>query len=101
MIRLVFPLATKPVMNFAVVDHSLSGTPERKPDFRYLICWEPEIEIGLSGEKTIAFFTGDVTGNFAIKLTGITPEGQIICSQTNITFGEAAENDIEKGLFLK
>ena len=85
MIRFIFPLAARCEMRYNAPDYSLPDNLSRNPDFRYLICWEPDVIIGDSGEQTIQFFTGDVSGNFTVKVTGISPEGKIVQSETRIT----------------
>lgn len=85
--RLIYPLASMHEMKFGQQDHSPSGITDRMPDFRYLICWEPDIMIGDSGVTTIHFFTGDVSGEFTIKLSGISPEGMIGEAQRRIMVG--------------
>ncbi len=93
MIRLVFPLAARPEMEYNAVDHSLRDIPNRIPDFRYLICWEPDITIGPHGENTIQFYTGDVSGDFIIKVIGISAQGKIVRSETKIVVGEEPANE--------
>ena len=88
MIRLVFPLASKSAMEFNAVDHSQTDRLKRIPDLRYLICWEPDFTIGSKGENTIRFYTGDVTGEFTVKVTGILPDGKIIHAETKIFVGK-------------
>ncbi|KPL16306.1 MAG: hypothetical protein AMS26_05135 [Bacteroides sp. SM23_62] len=94
MVRLVYPLAAKQEMEYNAPDHSLPDTLKRIPDFRYLICWEPEIEIGPSGEKTIQFFTGDISGEYTVKVTGISPDGIIMEADTRIFVGQDSETDL-------
>ena len=88
MIRLIFPLASKAEMRYDAPDHTHPDTLSRIPDFRYVICWEPDVTIEPEGEKTIQFYTGDVTGEFTIKVCGISPEGKIIHSETKIFVGK-------------
>ncbi|MCK5795231.1 MAG: hypothetical protein KAH12_11025, partial [Anaerolineales bacterium] len=52
MIRLIFPLAARREMRVNAPDYSLPDNLRRNPDFRYLICWEPDVTIGDSGEQT-------------------------------------------------
>ncbi len=93
MTRLVFPLTAKPEMEYDAAVHSLPDTLSRIPDFRYLICWEPDITIGSSGENTILFYTGDVTGEYTVKVTGISTEGIIIQAEAKIFVGQDSETD--------
>ena len=94
MIRLVFPLAAASAMEYNAVDHSSTDIPDRIPDFRYLICWEPDIAIGPSGENTIQFYTGDITGEYTVKVTGISPEGILLKAETKIFVGQVSEKDL-------
>jgi hypothetical protein len=93
MTRLVFPLTAKPEMEYDAAVHSLPDTLSRIPDFRYLICWEPDITIGSSGENTILFYTGDVSGEYTVKVTGISTEGIIIQAEAKIFVGQDSETD--------
>jgi len=93
MSRLVIPLAARSAMEYNAVDHSLPDTPDRLPDFRYLICWEPDITIGPSGENEIQFYTGDITGEYTVKGNGISYEGIIIKAETKILVGQDDESD--------
>ena len=88
MTRLVFPLASKSAMEFNAVDHSQTDTLKRIPDLRYLICWEPDFTVGSEGENTVQFYTGDITGEFTVKVTGILPDGKIIHDETKIFVGK-------------
>ncbi len=85
MVRVIWPMASKPGWKFNNPDSSLSTTPNRIPDFRHLILWEPDFKIGPSGENSIQFYTGDLTGDFTIRVTGISPEGRLFQSETRIT----------------
>jgi hypothetical protein len=84
MTRLVFPLASRSEMHYHVVDHASDGSQDRIPDFRHLVCWEPDIVIGPAGEQMIRFYTGDVTGEHTIKVSGMTREGILVKAETRI-----------------
>jgi len=92
MTRLIYPLASRREMKYNSQDYTLPDTPGRIPDFRYLICWEPDFTIGASGENTIQFFTGDVVGYFTVKVTGISPDGRLVQAETMISVGKNPEN---------
>jgi hypothetical protein len=94
MIRMVFPLAARPEMEYNAVEHSLPDEENRIPDFRYLICWEPDITVGPSGEKLIEFYTGDVSGEYTVRVAGISPEGIIIKAEAKIFVGQDPETDL-------
>lgn len=89
MTRLVFPLASYPEMEYHPVDYSVPGTDDRSPDFRHLLCWEPQIIVGAGGENTIQLYTGDVSGEFIVRVAGISSQGKINRFETSI-FVEAA-----------
>ncbi len=91
MIRMIYPLASLPEMRFKNTDYSLSRTLDRIPDFRHLICWEPNFIVGASGENSIQFYTGDLMGDFTIMVRGISPEGKLIQSETKIKVGHSFE----------
>jgi hypothetical protein len=48
----------------------------RSPDFRHLLHWSANINTSSKGKISTAFYTSDVTGNYAIVLQGITKAGQ-------------------------
>ena len=91
MIRLIYPLASLPEMRFKNPDYSISKTLDRIPDFRHLICWEPNFIVGASGENSIQFYTGDLMGDFTIMVRGISPEGRLLQSETKIKVGHSFE----------
>lgn len=45
------------------------------PDYRYQLLWRPNIELDIP-EKSIEFFTSEVTGKFEIRLEGFTDTGK-------------------------
>ncbi|MDR6761040.1 hypothetical protein J2Y38_001238 [Flavobacterium sp. 2755] len=47
---------------------------DRIPDYRYQLLWEPELSLNGS-EKTISFYTSDVSGTYEINLEGFTKDG--------------------------
>jgi hypothetical protein len=84
MTRIMFPLASGSEMIFESPDHSLPNSSKRIPDFRHLICWEPDVAIGTSGETSIQFYTGDLTGEYTVRVYGLSAEGKLIRSETKI-----------------
>jgi hypothetical protein len=93
MTRMVFPLAAHTKMEYHSVDHSVPGAFNRRPDFRYLLCWEPEVKIGAGAENTIQFYTGDISGEFIVRVTGISSQGKIIRFETSIIVDVVHENE--------
>ncbi|WP_027075400.1 TonB-dependent receptor plug domain-containing protein [Maribacter antarcticus] len=47
-----------------------------KPDYRTTLYWKPELTFNNEGKSTIDFFTGDTTGEFLVKVEGITNDGR-------------------------
>ncbi|AHM61502.1 hypothetical protein D770_16240 [Flammeovirgaceae bacterium 311] len=50
-------------------------TSNRKPDFRKLLHWSPQIITDKNGESSISFYTSDLTGKFVVVVQGITAHG--------------------------
>jgi hypothetical protein len=84
MTRFLYPLANASEWKFTSPDYTITDPRDRKPDFRYLLHWEPNVEIEDSGETSIEFYTGDVTGNFVVKVVGITEQGDILQAENEI-----------------
>lgn len=57
---------------------------ETRSDFRNTIYWNPDIEIGYSGKKTIEFFTSDNISSFRATVEGISRNGMV--GRTEKTF---------------
>ncbi|MGZ5135614.1 MAG: hypothetical protein ACXWCG_10705, partial [Flavitalea sp.] len=47
----------------------------RLPDFRNVLYWSPEINCNENGRGTLAFYTSEVPGTYAIVVQGITADG--------------------------
>jgi len=47
----------------------------RTPDFRSVLLWEPNIDLGPSGTITIEFYTSDDNGSYKIDLQGVSESG--------------------------
>lgn len=61
---------------YSPVYETESQLSDRKPDFRDLLYWSPEVKIDASGKKTISFYTSDQEGIYTIVLQGISAEGR-------------------------
>ena len=48
----------------------------RKPDFRALLYWAPEIRLAENGQTELSFFTSDLKGKFILEVQGISKEGK-------------------------
>ena len=55
------------------------------PDLRQPLLWKPDIFLNHESEiKTINFYSGDLTGDFKVRLEGVTDEGNYISRYINI-----------------
>lgn len=50
---------------------------EKIPDYRYQLCWEPNIT-EISSQKTFEFYTSDISGNYKIQIEGVTKSGESV-----------------------
>ena len=84
MTRFIYPLADASEWKFLSPDYSVTDSLSRIPDLRYLLHWEPEIRPDNSGEISVQFYTGDVTGAFIIKVAGISADGEQLQAEEEI-----------------
>ncbi|MFM9837390.1 MAG: hypothetical protein ACKVOQ_03945 [Cyclobacteriaceae bacterium] len=56
----------------------------RLPDQRYLLFWNPTIDIGKDGHQLLEFYTSDVQGEYKIIVEGMTKNG--LMGNTTATF---------------
>jgi hypothetical protein len=56
----------------------------QSPDFRQLLYWNPNFEITNTQKCNFEFYTSDHTGNYVIKIEGITSDGIPISSSFKI-----------------
>jgi hypothetical protein len=47
----------------------------RKPDFRELLFWAPQIHTDDSGKAQLSFYTGDIPGKYVVVVQGLTADG--------------------------
>lgn len=59
------------------------NTLEKIPDYRYQLCWEPNIT-EISSQKPFEFYTSDVPGNYKIQIEGITKNGEAVLMENYI-----------------
>jgi hypothetical protein len=83
MTRFIYPLANIPEWKFLHPDYSIDPS-DRTPDLRYLLHWEPVVKTDKSGEASIRFYTGDVKGTFVIKVVGLSGNGEILQTESEI-----------------
>jgi hypothetical protein len=91
MTRFLYPMASACEMRFAGPVHS-SDSLTRIPDLRYLLYWDPDVQLKPGEESEIQFYTGDVSGVFRIKIIGLSSQGRLIRAETIITVYEEPSN---------
>lgn len=67
---------------YYTTDYS-KDTFEKIPDYRYQLCWEPNIT-EISSQKPFEFYTSDVPGNYKITIEGITKSGESVSMENYI-----------------
>jgi hypothetical protein len=85
MTRFIYPKTSATEFKFISPDYSVTSTPGRIPDFRYLLTWEPNVKSDSSGVATVQFYTGDITGSFVIMVEGLSDEGEIIQAENEFS----------------
>jgi len=76
--------AAQPVVNvyyrarqFYAPAYEKQETLETRSDFRNTIYWNPNVEVGYSGKKTIEFYTSDDITSFRTTIEGIANDGSV------------------------
>lgn len=60
------------------VHETSSGIDHNTPDLRLLLYWDNDVQL-FNGEKTeVEFFTGDLSGDYIINITGVDQDGEFI-----------------------
>jgi|LSQX01.1.fsa_nt_gb hypothetical protein len=65
--------------------HENSNDNLQLPDLRNLAYWDPNLMVSGNNNTRIEFFTGDLSGEYLLKVQGIDAEGQAILFQKVIT----------------
>lgn len=68
---------------FAAPVYKIDENVESRTDFRNTIYWNPNIEVGYSGKKTIEFFTSDDITSFRTTVEGVGTDGKIGRAEKN------------------
>ena len=50
-------------------------TQNRLPDFRNVLYWSPDVTTATNGKGQFSFYTSEITGTYAVVVTGITKNG--------------------------
>ena len=86
MVRVRYPLGAKEEMTYTLPSFADAGKLTRVPDLRYLLYWNPEVDLPENGENaTVSFTTSDIEGDYTISVIGITGDGKIIHSESGFT----------------
>jgi len=62
-------------------DYAFEKPDHNRLDYRTTLFWQPNIAIEDSNRPPIQFYTGDTTGNYMIKVEGITRDGRAVVGQ--------------------
>ncbi|MBW6498228.1 MAG: hypothetical protein K0B09_07575 [Bacteroidales bacterium] len=74
---------TNPVAYKLVVYNGRENFENNRPDLREVLLWEPEVSLG--SEKTeLAFYTGDLSGEFLVLVQGFTADNKPFSIYQNI-----------------
>jgi hypothetical protein len=68
---------------FAAPVYKVDENVETRTDFRNTIYWNPNVEVGYSGKKTIEFFTSDDITSFRTTVEGIGTDGTLGRAEKN------------------
>lgn len=69
-------LTLLPERQFSIADYE-AQMDSRLPDFRNTLYWNPSVRTNENGKATIRFFTGDSTGDFEIRVEGVSDKGNL------------------------
>ncbi|RKN82718.1 TonB-dependent receptor [Ulvibacterium marinum] len=57
-------------------DYAVSKKEHEKPDYRTTLHWEPKLPVAKNSSPSFSFYTGDSTGEYIIKVEGMTQDGR-------------------------
>ena len=66
----------------------------RIPDFRQLLCWQPDLVMKRGETESLSFFSSDLPGVYVVRVTGVTGKGSVIMATSRFTVGNAKEKII-------
>ncbi|MEM9361477.1 MAG: TonB-dependent receptor plug domain-containing protein [Bacteroidota bacterium] len=76
-------------------DYSIDNPNHKNPDNRTTLHWEPDIYLDGNKKVSLKQFTGDVPGEYMIKVEGMTYKGQPVFNVSRITVGDKSTRSIE------
>ncbi|WP_425235215.1 TonB-dependent receptor [Ulvibacterium sp.] len=57
-------------------NYAVPKEEHEKPDYRTTLHWEPALQVTEKGSPSFSFYTGDNTGEYVIKVEGMTQDGR-------------------------
>jgi hypothetical protein len=66
------------------------------PDLRQVLCWIPDLELKKNRTQTLSFYSGDLSGSYLVRVTGITRKGERIMATTRFVV-QKGENSAANG----
>lgn len=80
---------TLPHCHFYAPSHAGKSKPDsRIPDYRHTLLWIPELNAQGQTRISVPFDTSEITGEFQVKVEGLTKDGKAICGVVYFTVGE-------------
>ncbi len=73
---------------FFTPDYSTKNPEQIKPDYRTTLHWEPDIYIDGQNKQPVTFYTNDIPGKYIVKVEGVTYDGRLVHSISEITIKE-------------
>lgn len=59
-------------------NYAIAKPAHQRPDYRRTLHWEPDIKIETGSTSKLNFYTGDATGNYVIRIEGVTNDGRLL-----------------------
>ncbi|MEM9142259.1 MAG: hypothetical protein AAGA86_04680, partial [Bacteroidota bacterium] len=72
---------------FYAPDYSVSRPEHNRPDYRTTLHWEPKIILDGKEKASVDFYTGDIPGDYLIRVEGITEDGRPVLGLSRFTVG--------------
>ncbi len=80
---------TLPHCHFYAPSYAGESKPDsRIPDYRHTLLWIPELNAQGQTRISVPFDTSEITGEFQVKVEGLTKDGKAICGVVYFTVGE-------------
>lgn len=79
------------VREFYAPNYSISNPKQEKPDYRTTLLWHPSLKLETEKDSKLSFYTGDSSGNYLIKVEGISNDGKPISTTKSFNVKENTE----------